>query len=441
MNQVGLYPRNLTYMVKKLANYSRNTFKISTLNQTTASPSQQIIVDLPSNTLVDMNSLTMFFKYTTTGNSDLPRNVEGILQRVETEINGQIVNGGANDINQLWQIISDTSFGEDVTNRRKILQKGTDATVPAASVSTATQCAIQTFLGFTSSVPIVNTRVLGNVRLRLTLAPASVMVKAAGVTTESFSLSDIFFSVDCFDLDNMFHEATEKYLASGGVIEIPFSNYFSFSSSASSLSQTAKFSLSTQSLNKVWGCFVTGANYPAQATSATAADFCNKNTNNSPFFTRVANGTVRYGQGGTNYQDITYAMTNYQWNINGTMYPNYKPTPEQAYALLMNAYNLSQDTLGGGYKGLDTLAKWGSDFWVCCQNFEHLSESGDRWLSGLDTRGNIASGFWETQGSITVPAATGTGGTNPASNLIALIFAHCTSTLRVSYGRQIEVVQ
>ncbi len=48
------YPRNLSYFVRKLANYSRNTFRLQTLNQDTASANQIITVDLPNNALVDL---------------------------------------------------------------------------------------------------------------------------------------------------------------------------------------------------------------------------------------------------------------------------------------------------------------------------------------------------------------------------------------------------
>ena len=196
----------------------------------------------------------------------------------------------------------------------------------------------------------------------------------------------------------------------------------------------------TQSLNKVWATFVLPGSYPADGGSANAVYF-NSKSFQAPYFTRPAVGTIKYGGGTTNFTSVVYALQNWQFNINGTMYPNFKPDAAQAYALMLNAYNLSQDTLGGGHPRLDALDRWQGHFWVCCQNFEHLSEQGDRWLSGLDTRGNVAQGFFETQGTITPAAATGTGGTNPGANITTLVFCQCTSTLRVGYGRQIEVVQ
>jgi hypothetical protein len=87
------YPRNLSYFVRKLNNYSRNTFKLQTLNQDTATPSQIITVDLPNNALVDLNTLSWFFNGSVTGtggNAQFPRNIESIIERVEVEINGQL---------------------------------------------------------------------------------------------------------------------------------------------------------------------------------------------------------------------------------------------------------------------------------------------------------------------------------------------------------------
>ena len=119
------------------------------------------------------------------------------------------------------------------------------------------------------------------------------------------------------------------------------------------------------------------------------------------------------------------------------MFPNFKPSAEQAYALMLNSYNLSQDTLGGGYKGCDSLEKWNQSFWVACQEFEHGS---DDFISGIDTRGNTAQCYFETSGTITPGTSTGIGGANPGTNLVCLVFTEVSSVLRVGAGKQIELV-
>ncbi|GIL71523.1 hypothetical protein Vretifemale_1889 [Volvox reticuliferus] len=372
------YPRNLSYLVKRLSGYSRNTFRLQTLNQTTATAGQIITVDLPSNALVDLSTLTMFFKgatSTTAGFAVFPRNIECLIERLEVEINGQIVNTGCAYYNQLWQILADTTFG------------------------------------------------------------TQVLPKSLAGAGENYTLSEIFFSVDTLSIDDgMFYQMHQNFLAQGGVYEIPFNNYFSFTSTGG-LSQTTKFSLSTQSLNRVWATFIAGGNY--QLGGAAGSAFFDANAGTASYFTRIGNaGTLTYGTN-TNNQPVTYALTNYQFNINNVYYPNYKPTAEQAYALLLNAYNLSQDTLGGGYKNMDTLAKWNAAFWVACQEFDHGT---DDYISGIDTRGNVAQCFFETQGTVSTGTAVGTAPTNPGTNLVALVFAQTTSTLRVGAGRMIELV-
>jgi hypothetical protein len=93
---------------------------------------------------------------------------------------------------------------------------------------------------------------------------------------------------------------------------------------------------------------------------------------------------------------------------------------------MMNAYGMSQDTLGGCHKLIDTQAKWLDDFWVAVQSFSHPCEADERFTSGIDTRGNVAQCFFEYGGLTTA----GTG----------MVFCKTSSLLRVGAGRQIELV-
>ena len=401
------YPRNLSYFVRKLNNYSRNTFKLQTLNQNSAKSSQIITVDLPSNALVDLNTLTWYFEGSTstaTNFATFPRGIESLIERVEIEINGQLVSGGCAGYNHLWNIISDTSLGDDVTNRRKILQNATDVINPSANV-TSVPFAITNWLGFLGSVKpeVLDTNLLGNVRIRITLTNPNVLVSSATAATGAdFTLSNMYFSVDTISIDDgNYYQMHEQFLSKGGVYEIPFNQFFSFSSSAVADS-ALRFSLSTQSLNMVWATFVNG--------STTTPQLLDTSTNTSTYFKRTGNG-----------------LTGYQFNINNVPYPNYRPSNTMAYQLLQNAYGLSQDTLGGCYKGLDTLTKWNTKFWVACQTFSHNAGEDERIESGVDTRGNVAQCVFDY-----------TGMTD--TNQTGIVFAQTSSILRVASGRQIEIV-
>lgn len=406
------YPRNLSYFVRKLANYSRNTFRLQTLNQDTASASQIITVDLPNNALVDLNTLTWFFTGTASGTGGVarfPRNIESIIDRLELEVNGQLISGGFSGYNQLWNIIADTSLGEDCTNRRRILQHSADGGADAAGVTalgaqTNVQFAITNWLGPLGSMKpeVLDTNLLGNVRLRITLAPTSILSWGTSTTAGTYSLANMFFSVDTISIDDgNFYAMHDQFLSKGGVYEIPFNNYFSFSQAATA-SGALKFSLSTQSLNMVWATFVNG--------SAGTPNTQNGDAATSTFFRRQGAG-----------------INGYQFNINNVPYPNYRPTPLQAWQLMQNAYGMSQDTLGGCHRLIDTQAKWTGSFWVACQSFCHNTADDERYVSGIDTRGNVAQCYFEYDGL-------------SATNYTGMVFAQTTSLLRVGAGRQIEVV-
>ena len=195
------YPRNLQYLARRIQGYSRATKRLSTLNATTAGPGGVITVDLPSNVLVDSHSLVMSFTGASTG-AALPKHCESLIQRVDLEVNGSVISG-CSHYNQLFNIIADTSFGTDTFNRRKILQNSTDVTVGTGTA--ATPFAIVNWLTLNSFQPaILDTKLLGQVRLRITLdGPACL----AGAANGSFTLSNITFSVDVLSIDDGLYDA------------------------------------------------------------------------------------------------------------------------------------------------------------------------------------------------------------------------------------------
>ena len=136
-----------------------------------ASNGQIVTVDLPNNSIVDLSSFTMFFTGSTTttaGSAIFSRNIETIIDRLEVEINGQLISSGCSMINQLYQILYDLQCGTDARNRRCVLQNGNDITAAPTANQTNVPFMIQNWLGFISSAAPnhINTGILGNVRVR-----------------------------------------------------------------------------------------------------------------------------------------------------------------------------------------------------------------------------------------------------------------------------------
>jgi hypothetical protein len=438
------YPRNLSYFVRKLANYSRNTYRLQTLNTSTAGPSQIITVDLPNNALVDLSTLVWFFRASTstaTNFCTLPRNIETLIERVEIEINGQLISPGCANYSHLFQIISDTTMGEDCVNRRGLLQGAFNVAAPTANL-TNVPYTICNWLGFLGSAQptVLDTNLLGNVRIRITLANTNVLVSSATAATgASYSLSDMFFSVDCLSIDDgVYYALHDQFLSKGGVYEIPFNNFYSFTQAINSGGDgSVKFSLSTQSLNHLWATFAFGGSTPQTADVP----------NPSPLVAgTVATGSLTGAGTSRNFLRSSLGITGYQFNINNQYVPNFRPNAELAFTLLMNSYNLSQDTLGGINRNIYGLDAWRRKYWVASCALDHPTAPDERYVSGLNLMGNVAQGFFEFSGANLTNhmlAHTGTNGDTSvplSDNVIALIFAQTTAILQVGAGRQISVV-
>ena len=197
LTDVG-YTKNLSYMVKHLTGFSRLNYKLQTLNTNTATNGNIITVDLPSNSMVDLRTLTMFFNGSTTttaGYANYSRNIESVIDRLEVEINGQLISTGANWLNHLYEALFDVTVGTDATNRRSLLQNAGAQVNPTANV-TNQQYMIQNWLGFISSASpsICDTSLLGNLRLRISLTSPNALVQSAGCR---FQLVKYFLYLRC----------------------------------------------------------------------------------------------------------------------------------------------------------------------------------------------------------------------------------------------------
>jgi hypothetical protein len=422
------YPRNLSYFVKRLSNYSRNTYRLQTLNTNTASASQIITVDLPNNALVDLSTLVLYAEGSTTAttnNAAFPRNYETLIERVECEINGQLISPGCANYAQLWQIISDTTMGEDCTNRRAVLQNSLNITSPPNANQTSVPLTICNWLGFLGSAQptVLDTNLLGNVRIRITLSSANVLVSSTtAVVGANFTLSNMFFSVDCISIDDgIYYNLHDQFLSKNGIYEVPFNNYYSFSQAITAGGDgSVKFSLSTQSLNQLWATFVYGGTAPQTCDAGTATTGSTGGIGSSYYFLRSACG-----------------ITGYQFNVNNQYVPNYRVNRDLAFTMLMNSYGLSQDTLGGVNKNISSLALWRDRYWVASVSLDHQCASDERFISGLNTLGNVAQCYWEYSSS---SLTNNFAGSSVSANATALIFAQTSAVLQIGAGRQIQLI-
>lgn len=409
-------PSNLQFFLNRLSGYSRNTYRLTTVNNDTAAPGGFVTVDLPNNALVDLSTLSWHFQATTTSTAStttrMPRHIESIIDSISVEVNGQLISSIPTNYNQVWNIVADTTFGTDTMRRRQVLQNATALTALAdtpVSNETNNPYCIQNWLGFLGSVQpqCIDTGALGNVRIRIGLAPASVLIRSSGTNVApNYSLANMFFAIDCLSIDDgQFHASYANYLAQGGVLELPYTDIYSFSAGNVQSAGTVRFSLSTQSLDLVMATFVETANPNA----------LNAATGTSTYFTRNVGSSS-----GPTFQ--------WQLNVNNVYSPTYRTTASQSFAALTNALNVSQDALGGMTPELNSQAAWLNGFFVAAYRFCHDADADARLVSGVDSRGSVSQCFFEYSGL------------DVATAKLALVFAFAKSVLRVGAGRLIEKV-
>ena len=274
---------------------------------------------------------------------------------------------------------------------------------------------VDTWLGFLGSAKpnFIDTSLLGNVRISITLAPGTILQNLdGGAITPKYTLSGQFFSIDVVSIsDGIYDAMVDQMLASGAPIEIPFKNYFSFSGAASSGDMLA-FNVASQSIDRMWGLMrqTDGVN---SATARVGTDVANSEA-----------GEIQATLG-----DFTYSTgdaTDFHFQVNNTLYPQWTSDKLQDwYQHTRLAVGDQGNMLAGSC--VTCPKAYITNFFVYACQLEHRTDGDERFVSGIDTRGAAAQCYWKWK-------------TGNATHT-AVVFAECTSLLRVFSNKVLEVVQ
>ena len=412
------YPKNLQYYLKSLTGYSRKKYQLTpNISKTqVVNNGAKIIVKLPSNSIVDWDTFTMFFKGTANPGHKFSKNIESIIANVQVEANGGFLDDGVQKYNLLQRRLFDATLGDKLLQRSKLHGSIVAGVVPGASntVFTPAQYAVNNWMGYvgTSQPRCQDLSILGDVSVHITLAGPEVLIANSSAVSPGFSLTDIYFTVETIQIqDGNYYDAISERLSSeNNPIEIPFQAWRMFSPGQTSLTQTTQGTLSTSSLDVLVGTYqVTGLNSMA----------VNSNLASSTWF-----------------QTGSANITNSRFQINSKYYPDYQQTPAETYIDTLNAFGLSQDALGapdtcGGTSGLDnniiTLADWQASQFTSVLRLNHPTSGEDRVKSGLNLLGTNATIAFETNGT--------------EASITPVLFAGMTKVVEVGKFKQLNVVQ
>lgn len=431
------YPSNLIPFLKRLQAHSVNTFRMEPSGSRTASAGQVVSFQLPSNALVDLGSIKYMFNAQTTGdNARLPNKISSLIERYSVECGGVVVYQGhlgynvvkhAKDALEMpsCKEVSRMVQAHEFIPRQKKIEGGTDYTdtTPEApsSANDRVQFCVDDWLGFFEAKPqILDTSLLPEITIKLFLAPNSVVTKSGNIDTPANFISDGSGSatytinnqrmlVSCYSLnDGFFDQMMEQRIADKGFIEVPFKQYFTYFDGAHS-GQT-RFSVGTQSLDKVYACWRNNT----------------YNTQGAPVLVSGYNSLENSEHKGEKYISKFFnfpkpsGITGAQFNLNGTLYPQFMANSDEWFQLSCEASKKMS-------KEIHSLPAWENNYHIYGIRLNNPESDNDlRMVSGLDTRSMNLSGYLTSQG------VTG----NPA----VAIICEATSTLRIGAGMNISVI-
>ena len=451
------YSPNLTYFLDRLQGFSTNIFRLETNGADTATANKIIRFSLPSNALLNMRSFALHFNATTNdGNgARLPAKIDTLIERVEVTAGGIQLSQGLNMYNVLRhakdaihgsktnsvcghpEIVRTKSyvdgFGyvDTATGTQSVLADISGESYP--STHKQAQFVIDQWEGFigTCEPKIIDAAILPDLVISIYLADNNVLSSSqdanidtsfniAGNGAATYTLNNIHATIESIGLaDSVYDNMVSSMIAQKGYVEVPFKQYFSFNNTHSG---STRFSVATQSLDRVWVAF-RATTYPDQGAPLIVAGYRDASTSNGTYLGMLDTDREKYVGKYYNFEEpapITNGKVTYQLQLNGAYYPQFAATAEEMYAI-------SKNSLLGSYNAHNmSLEQYKDHYFVMCARLNMPESEFSRTFSGLDTRSVSLNGYFNTF--------------NTSGNSNIVIFCECSSSIRIGQGRMIEVL-
>ena len=481
------YNPNLTYFVDRLQGVSTNTFRLETQNKTTAKQNDIITFDLPSNAILNLRSLKVWCNAScsdiTAGS--LPNSgarlppIDDLVERVEVSVGGVLLSQGTNFQNVLNEALKavQVEYCDSVVGHPEYVRSisyvngfgnGVNPIIGARNedypAGENPRFCIQKFHGFlaTADPKLLDTSLMPDIRVRLYMASDNVLTSSLGVGVgdgvaaapfdigfantagpvvggAKYILTDIFATIEAIGLaDQSYDQMIAAQMGQQGFLEIPYKSYSSFQETHSG---SSRFTVATQSLDRVWVAWRKTA-FNAQAPPLIVNGYKKQGGYINGTVAVGANSTVdlglpQYDVGGvlgTNSEKYKSQYFNFaapqlnmkmQLQLNGAYMPQFSAT-------LGALYGITRNSLEGAREAKEmSLDQYLNNYCVQCFRLNLPDSEYSRTISGLDTRAVNLQGVVRTENS-----AAGGGRDNLAIN----IFTEQTECLRVGAGRAIEII-
>jgi hypothetical protein len=406
------YPKQFSYYISRVNNFSRQKIRLATIANTTFNPNDTCVIELPQG-LLDLSTFTLQFRLNSADGASSGQYLpfaEGMVDSVSIECGGVSIQSGFTNYNDLFNIFRQYQMADKYSFRRVLQNELTQPVGGTASNYALSNAptAIWNWLGFLGSVDVLDTTILPPIKVYIRLASPQVnTVHAGNGGTRTFRWSSVVGSIDVMDIsDGILYSMVAQRLQQAP-LEIPFTNFQTVVGGFGAVSQSTRWSTSTDCLEAVIGT-LKGVNYDSNNA--------NSNTQLSSYFTRGG------GDSGTTQ------ILNSQYSVNGVRYPANPAVNAdgEVFTQTAHAFNVAQDTVSQVDPAMTSLPLWSSNFWVHANSFTYPDPSDSHKLIGLSGRGNQILGTFETTGS--------------GSNVLPIIFLRSKSVLRVGSGKMVELV-
>ena len=469
---------NLVYFVERLQGVSVNTFRLESQNRTNASANDIVTFELPSNAILNLRSFKVFGNIETActgaGFVRTPP-IADLIERVEVSVGGIVLAQGANFASVLKETKAavqkleiDSTMGHPEYVRAVSYVDGTavgqlESYTPTGGQPYFCMDEWEGFLG-TAEPKLMDSSIIPSIRVRLHMASNNVLsnslgsvltnvanaagfsasdsaTSAAGVNrgagVASYTLTNLHAVIEAIGLaDQTYDQLLSSQMASQGFLEVPYKSHQAFNDTHTGAS---RFSVSTQSLDRVWLAWRDNG-YNTQSAPITikghkaAGAFVDPTSGAGVTTTEI--GLPQYDIGGvldTNNEKYKGLYFNFvepqdgarvQLQLNGSYMPQFP-------AFIGEQYGMTRNSLEGARVAKNmSLDQYRENYCVQCFRLSLPDSDHSRMICGLDTRSSNLQGVVNTQ--------PGAGGGAISKNL--MIFTESTETMRIGAGRSIEII-
>ena len=466
--EFAAFPKNLAYNIKTLSGFSKTTVKLTPDRTGTIKHGETIKVKLPSNTIVDLRTFSMFFKGTATktsgSNVHFPRLSSSLIKTLAVYINGTLIEridnynvlynklydldgGGVDQVSKRFLENADPSIDYSVANT---YTSGTPTilTLNASASDADKRMMINNWLGFlsTCNCPCPDTNDLNNVEVEITFADEKVLWSGAAgnanadpnVVGAEYSLSDVHFTISkiVFNDPLYYNLKASKLLSSG--LTLGYQTYIASKGAAvaKGTSVNVLTTVNSTSLDQLV-CCLQNADTPVTTLRLYGANSATPKSFNQVFAEKPeaqGDASVYHGSAGGLYNQSYYFQSDASGiayssvEINNTpLMPQPLENAEIYNETLIGLGNLNQDMSSGIHQGCLSLGHFLKYYFTHIVSLENIQQ-GDFYKSGLDGKASALNVAWKM-------VFNNTGG-----SYVPHIFAKTTRIAQINEGHSVVVI-